>query len=137
MKNLLFITLLFCFYISCKSASQNLNSVNAENQKLNDKLNTSSLGTINFIGKIINVYSENLTICGVSQDNMVSMQLDIIIESSNSLINPPQKEKTVFFKFSGNTSTLKSGDDIKASAKEYLCEDGVGTYFVVTQFEKN
>ncbi len=137
MKNLLLITFIFCSYLSCKSASQNQNSSHLENRKTSSDMDASSPGTINFIGNIINIYSENLTICGISQNNMVSMQLDEILESSNSLINPPQKSKTVFFKFLGNTSTLKSGDDIKAYAKEYLCKDGVETYFVVTQFEKN
>lgn len=135
MKNLLSILLLV--FISCKSISQNKTSGEGESIKTSEVLDSSSPGTINFTGKIINVYTESLTICGAPQNNMVSMQLDEIIEKSNSLINPPQKEKTVFFKFLNKTSTLKSGDDIKAYAKEYLCTDGVETYFVVTQFEKN
>ena len=90
---------------------------------------TSSLGTINFIGEVINIYTQPLTICGLPQDNMVSLQLNEIIDSSPSLINKPLKAKTEFFKFSENTSS--------SNAKEYLCKDGVETYFLVTKFEKN
>lgn len=131
-KHLLFIALLF--FISCKPTTPSKTSNQNNSSIISD---TSSLGTINFTGQIINIYTQSLTICGLPQNNMVSLQIDEIIDSSPSLINKPLKAKTVFFKFSGNTSSLKSGDFIKANAKEYLCKDGVETYFLVTNFEKN
>lgn len=135
MKHLLsFILLLF---ILLKSTSQNQKTTEFNKPESSDVTSSTSPGTINFVGNIINVYRESLTICGLPQDNMVSLQIDDIIESSNSLINPPQKSKTVFFKFLKKPSNLKSGSIINAYAKEYLCKDGIETYFVVTQYEKN
>jgi len=130
MRNLLLITL-FAF-VSCKSSKVNDSGANQDLIDVND----SSQGTIDFKGSIINIYSEPLTICGLPQENMVSLQLSEIIESRISLINKPQKAKTVFFKFLGNISGLKSGDDIHGNAKEYLCNNGIETFFVVTQYEK-
>jgi|SRR5690606_15119475 len=130
MRNLLFIALFV--FVSCKSSK--VNDPGAK-QNLID-INDSSQGTIDFQGSIINVYSEPLTICGLPQENMVSLQLSEIIESRISLINKPQKAKTVFFKFLGNITDLKSGDDIHGNAKEYLCNNGIETFFVVTKYEK-
>lgn len=130
MRNLLLIALLV--FISCKSSKVNVPSADQDLIDVND----SSQGTIDFEGSIINVYSEPLTICGLPQENMVSLQLSEIIESRISLINKPQKAKTVFFKFLGNVSDLKSGDNIQGNAKEYLCNNGIETFFVVTKYEK-
>lgn len=130
MRNLLLIALLA--FVSCKSSKVNDSESNKDLIDVND----SSQGTIDFKGSIINVYNEPLTICGLPQENMVSLQLSEIIESRISLINKPQKAKTVFFKFLGNISGLKSGDNIHGNAKEYLCNNGIETFFVVTQYEK-
>lgn len=130
MRNLLLITLFV--FISCKSSKVNVSNTNQDLIDVSD----SSQGTIDFKGSIINVYNEPLTICGSRQENMVSLQLSEIIESRISLINKPQKAKTVFFKFLGNISNLKSGDIIHGNAKEYLCNNGIETFFVVTQYEK-
>jgi hypothetical protein len=132
MKNL-FLAILFATNFSCDTISQELTEENADTSYTEQA--SANPGEIIMNAKVVEVYNSNKDICGISQKNVLKIEVDEIIQRGSSIVNMPHKGNQLLVNFVIEPKDMSPEKKLELKAKESLCQEASKTYFTVISYK--
>jgi len=144
MKFLIF-TLFFFLSNSCDTKNQETHDTTSENtieSSTQESVDSTSSyeqnmnpGEITIRLKLVEVFDSGKQICGNTENNVMKMEVQEVLQKGSSIVNLPQNKDQVLMNFFLAPKDLSINNLIEAKAKESLCSNASKTYFTIISYK--